>query len=229
MSLLKQLRSRPGLSTAAGTAFAIIAGLMLLGFVSRSMKGERGGNLVAVPVARGDIAMGVAINDDMLTSRKIPVGYLVPGTIREVSGISGARALRFIGKGEPITASSIAGGKGAGNLASRIPADLRAYSIGLSRASAGCSDLRPGDRVDVLATAGDPPRTGTLLSGRLILSVGGNASGDPEERETGAPTITLLVSPAEAELLAQATCSGEISVSLCPDSTERQAQKPGAK
>jgi pilus assembly protein CpaB len=202
---------------------------MLLGFVSRAMKTERGGSLVKIPVARKDIAMGVALTTDMLGSRNIPTGYVVPGTLRKVSEISGARALRFIAKGEPITASSIAGGKGAGNLASRIPADLRAYSIQLARASAGCSDLRPGDRVDVLSTNGDPPRTGTLLAGRLILSVGGNTAGEQEGPEVAAPTITLLVSPAEAELLAQAACSGEISVSLCPNGTDGQPRGQGSK
>jgi Flp pilus assembly protein CpaB len=226
MGLFKRLRSKPGLSAAAGTAFAIIAGLMLLGLVSKSMKGERGGRLVTIPVARHDIAMGVTVTDDMLGRKSIPAGYLVPGTLRRASDVSGARALRFIGAGEPITASSIAGGKGAGNLASRIPADLRAYSIQLARGSAGSSDLRPGDKVDVLSTNGDPPHTGTLLTGRLILSVGGPPSGETADVESsGAPSITLLVSPGEAELLAQAACAGEISVSLCPTDDEAQTSE----
>jgi pilus assembly protein CpaB len=226
MGLFKRLRSKSGLSTAAGTAFAIIAGLMLLGVVSKSMKGESGGKPVAIPVARRDIAMGVTVTDDMLGRKTIPFAYLVPGTLKRPSEISGARALRFIGAGEPITASSIAGGKGAGNLASRIPADLRAYSIQLARGAAGSSDLRPGDKVDVLSTNGDPPRTGTLLTGRLILSVGGPAPGEGNDAgSSAAPTITLLVSPGEAELLAQAACSGEISVSLCPTDSQTQTSK----
>lgn len=226
MGFFKRLRSKPGLSTAAGTAFAIIAGLMLLGLVSKSMKGERGGTLVIIPVARHDIAMGVTVTDDMLGRKSIPAGYLVPGTLKRASEVDGARAIRFIGAGEPITASSIAGGKGAANLASRIPADLRAYSIQLARGAAGSSDLRPGDKVDVLSTNGDPPHTGTILAGRLILSVGGTPSGDASDAESsGAPAITLLVSPQEAELLAQAACVGEISVSLCPTDSEAQTSK----
>ncbi len=216
MSYLSKLRSRPALSTALGAAFAIIAGLMLLGVVTRSIKPQRGGNPVAVQVARRDIAIGTTIRSDMLESRSIPSGYLVPGALRKASQVVGARALRFIVKGEPVTASSIAGGKGAGNLAAKIPADLRAYSIHVTRGSTGCSELRPGDKVDVLSTTGDPPRTGTLLTGRLILSLGNDGPAGGEGTEAGVPTITLLVSPAEAELLAQASSTGEISVSLCP-------------
>ena len=78
MSILRHLRSRPGISTALGTAFAIIAGLMLLGFVSRAMKTERGGSLVKIPIARKDIAMGVALTTDMLGSRNTPPATLFP-------------------------------------------------------------------------------------------------------------------------------------------------------
>lgn len=224
MKMIDRLRSRPGLSTAIGAAFAIIAGLMLLGFITRAIRPERGGSFVSVPVAGHDIPMGATVTGSMLESRRIPVGYLVPGTIRDVKDIRGARAVRFIGKGEPITATSIAGGGGAGNLASRIPSDLRAYSIQLSRASAGCSELRPGDKVDVLSTNGDPPATATLLTGRLILSLAGASGADDEGAEAKAQSITLLVSPREAELLAQAACSGEISVSLCPGEAGKQLQ-----
>lgn len=216
MHVFQRLRSRPGLSTAIGAAFAIIAGLMLLGFASGAFGPRKGGRAVDVPVARRDIPMGTPITPGMLASREIPAGYVVPGTVRERGDIVGSRALRFIGKGEPVTAASIAGGRGAGNMASRIPAGLRAYSIQLSRVAAGCSELRPGDKVDVLTTNGDPPATATLLSGRLVLSLSGRPRGEPGDEGFEVQSITLLVCPAEAELLAQAACSGEISVSLCP-------------
>jgi pilus assembly protein CpaB len=220
LSLFANIRGKPGLSTAIGTAFAIIAGLMLLGLVGRSLKSERGGALVTVPVARADIAMGVLINDDMLGSRQVPADYVVPGSLRKKSDVTGARSIRFIGKGEPITTASIAGGKGAGNIASRIPSDLRAYSVQFARDGSGTTDLRPGDKVDVLATAGDPPATRTLLTARLILSVGGAEASSADEQGPAAASITLLVSPREAELLAQASSTGEISVSLCPSTVQ---------
>ncbi len=219
MQIFQRLRSRPGLSTAIGAAFAIIAGLMLLGFASGAFGPQKGGRSVAVSVARRDIPMGAPITPGMLATRDIPADYVVPGAVRKKEDIVGSRALRFIGKGEPVTAASIAGGRGAANMASRIPAGLRAYSIQLSRVAAGCSELRPGDRVDVLATNGDPPVTATLLSGRLVLSLTGGPRGESGDGGLEAQSITLLVCPAEAELLAQAACSGEISVSLCPGET----------
>jgi len=226
MGIFATLKSRPGLNRAAGVVLAIVAGLMLLGYATRMAKGDPGGRLVLVPTARGDIAMGATITRQMLSGTSIPSGYVVPGALRKVDDIEGSRAIRFIGKGEPITASAIAGGKGAGTLASRIPPDLRAYSVEVTGRSGASQDLRPGDRVDVLSTAGEPPTTATLLTGRLILSTGGPA--DPQGdagASTGTGSLTLLVSPREAELLAQATSCGEISVSLCPLPGEVQGAK----
>jgi len=217
MGIFKALKARPGLNRAVGIVLAIMAGLMLLGYASRLVRGDRGGKLLSVPVARADIAMGSTITQAMLDSASIPADYVVPGALRKPSDIVGSRAIRFIARGEPITAPSIAGGKGPGTLASRIPPDLRAYTVELTGETAGSSDLRPGDRVDVLATGGEPPATTTLLATRLVLSVGGPSSAD--EGTAGSPasgSLTLLVSPREAELLAQAASSGEISVSLCP-------------
>jgi Flp pilus assembly protein CpaB len=221
MSLFETLRSRPGLNTALGVALAIVAGLMLLGFITKTTSADSGGRRVRIPVARADVPMGSVITGSMLEERQIPSDYVVPGSLREPSQITGARAVRFIGKGEPVTVSAIAGGEGAANLASRIPADLRAFSIDLSHNSRQAADLRPGDRVDVLSTGGDPPRATTILSGRLILSVGCVQGMDAEDAAAStAGALTLLVTPAEAELLAQAVSTTEISVSLCPSPPE---------
>ena len=52
----------------------------------------------------------------------------------------------------------------------------------------------------------------------LVIGVGGSSYDGEEGGGTpeGAVQITLLVSPREAELLAQAQCGGEISIALCP-------------
>jgi pilus assembly protein CpaB len=218
MRLNETLRSRPGLNTAIGVVFAVIAGLLLLGYLSQIARGRGGGPMLEVPVAGTDIEVGVAVTEDMIATTRVPSDYLVPGTIRKRSDISGARALRFVARGEPFTASAVAGPGGEGTLASRIPADLRAYSLQLGRGAGAGTSIRPGDRVDVLATSSDPPRTGTLLRERLVLGVAGRQSsgGESASDQGGSMNVTLLVTPAEAEMLAQAECAGEVSVSLCP-------------
>jgi Flp pilus assembly protein CpaB len=209
------LKTRPGLNTALGIAFATLAGLLLLGYLSSLIKAKGGGPLLRVPVARRDIEICEPIRDDMVSFKEIPTGYLVPGTIRKPGDIKGCRALRFIGKGEPFTLSSVYGRKAGSTLASRIPENMRAYSLQPGRSAAG-QELHPGDRVDVLATTGDPPRTRTILRDRVILSAGRRGPSDEVDETESSARITVLVSPAEVETLAQAECEGEISISLCP-------------
>jgi len=218
MKLSNVLKSRPGLNTAIGVTFAVIAGLLLLGYVSQLVKGGGGGPLLNIPVAARDIDTGTVVDGSMITTRKVASEYLVPGTIQEREVITGFRALRFIGKGEPFTSSAISGGDGSGTLASRIPPSMRAYSLRLGPLVGAGRDIRPGDHVDVLSTTGgDPPRTATILTDRLVLGAGSmTPAGEGEPSQGDVVSITLLVSPGEAERLAQSEFEGEISISLCP-------------
>ncbi|MDD5448751.1 MAG: Flp pilus assembly protein CpaB [Actinomycetota bacterium] len=214
-------RLTPGLTAAAGTAFAILAGLLILGFFAQLIGRKDSGQVVRAHVAARNIPPGILITKEMVSKKDVPEKYVVPGTIKKEKDIIGARTLRFIGKGEPFTASCVVGSEGAGPLAARIPADSRAYTLRLDLCSGAGPDIRPGDRVDVLSTCGEPPATRTLLRNRLVLSMA--IGGREEKAEAGAEgveSVTLLVHPEEAELLAQAELSGEISISLCPMQSE---------
>lgn len=219
MKPVKCGRPRPGLARAAGIVLAIVAGLMGLGYVSSRVRASGGGAPVDVPVAKRDIVPGTAITSDLVSSIRIPPAYTVPGTLQNTGGIAGSRALRFIGKGEPFTRAAVSG-RGDDPLASRLPADLRAYSLTLSQGSCA-GDLRSGDRVDVLATGGEPPRTRTLLRSRMVLSRGSPAGNESAESRAGS-SVTLQITPSEAEALAQAGCEGEISIAVCPMSAGTQ-------
>jgi Flp pilus assembly protein CpaB len=158
----------------------------------------------------------------MISTQEIPRDYTVPGTRENVKDVEGSRALRFIGRGEPFVESSISGPGGSGELALKIPENFRAYTLRPGNCCGTGDDVQPGDKVDVLATTGDPPRTVTLLSTRLVLTATRPQPVEDVERSSPEETsITLLVTPREAELLAQAEYQGEISISLCPMSGGR--------
>jgi Flp pilus assembly protein CpaB len=91
-----------------------------------------------------------------------------------------------------------------------------------SRAGAFDGLLRPGDRVDVLFTAGsgtEPGSTVTLLQNLLVLSVGGSVAKTSEggARVPGAlrgGSVTLSASVADAQLITQAKERGQLSLTL---------------
>lgn len=205
-------RSRAGIYTAIGIVLSVMSGLLLIGYVTQKIGGGEGPRL-EVPVANCGIEAGSLIDPGMIACKNMPELYMVPGSILDIGEITGSRALRYIGEGEPFIASALSG-RGNGNIAMKIPEDFRAYPLTLINAPGPGPGVQPGDRVDLLATSGDPPRTRTLLREILVLEILNNEDGQGASREPA--RMMLLISPEEAEQLAQAEYEGEISISLCP-------------
>ena len=96
-----------------------------------------------------------------------------------------------------------------------MPSGLRAFAIASAVPSRA---VRPGDRVDVLATFGGPhPHTETVASDLEVLMVidrseGGSVLGSGAQ----GPSLVLLVSPDTAERLAYAASFGTFSIAIDP-------------
>ena len=76
----------------------------------------------------------------------------------------------------------------------------------------------PGMRVDVLVTGRPPDSNGTMtttcLQNILVLSAGTTMQADSRGQAIQAPTVTLLVSPEQAETLTLANSEGRIQLVL---------------
>jgi Flp pilus assembly protein CpaB len=212
------IRSQPAFHTALGVFFAIVAGLLALGYLARLTGSGSDGRTLEVPVAARDILPGETVTAEMIATAETSERYMVPGTSRDDRSVKGERALRFIGKGEPFTVSAVTGRGANIALSSRIPPEYRAYSLMVSGGSSAGPELQPGDAVDVLATTGEPPRTVTLLRARSVLETSGDSIRQAQDDAAGnqATRVLLLVTPQEAEMLAQAEYSGALSLALCP-------------
>jgi pilus assembly protein CpaB len=134
--------------------------------------------------------------------------------------------------------------RGRTGLAPMIRPGLRAVSISVGGAQAVSGLVQPNDRVDILGTFSFPARDGsadmetvtlTVLQDVSVLATGRQLA--RQDLTTGAPslphsssysTVTLEVSPREAELLVFAqTVKGELSLSLRnPDDVSFEASLP---
>ena len=146
----------------------------------------------------------------------------------EGAGILGRRLERPVEKGAPLFWSDIENGlAGYKGLAHDIRPGMRAVSIAVSGANAVSGMVRPNDTVDVLGTfvfgAGDVPGaddlvTLTMLQNVTVLATGSDTAKtiDPSPRgATGYSTVTLEVTPREAELLVFAQqMRGRLSLTL---------------
>lgn len=155
--------------------------------------------------------------------------------------ILGRRLEQTIEKNTPIFWSDIEGGTaGFKGLAYDIQSGMRAVSIAVSGANAVSGMIRPNDTVDVLGTftfgdeagaTADELVTLTMLQNVTVLATGSETAKtlDPMARNAaGYSTITLEVTPREAELLVFAQqMRGRLSLTLRnPSDVQYESELP---
>jgi Flp pilus assembly protein CpaB len=167
---------------------------------------------VPVVVASRALETGSVLREADLAVARIPRAYAPPGAVASISEATGRTLVGDLAEGEAVTASRL--GRVGGPVAAVVPSGLRAFVVPTDLPPA---TVRPGDRVDVLATFGGPrPYTDTVGTSIEVLSVLDPGSGTFDADGTGGPSLVLLVSPDAAERLAHATAFGRTSITIAP-------------
>jgi len=169
------------------------------------------GRPVAVVVAAETLARGTVLAEEALSLASVPSAFVPPGALRSVQDAVGRTLVADLAEGEAVTRTRI--GTSGGPVAAQVPSGLRAFVVP-SGMPAG--SVRPGDRVDVLATfGGQRPYTETVATGLEVLSV--LATDDAAFAASGAaegPTLVLLVTPDAAERLAYAKAFADLAITI---------------
>lgn len=118
-------------------------------------------------------------------------------------------------------------GSGAG-LAPVIPVGMRAVTVRVNDVVGVAGFVLPGMRVDVLVT-GRPPGgsetlTVTTLQNITVLSAGSTMTPDARGAAINAPTVTLLVTPEQGEVMTLAGSEGRIQL-LLRNGSDTELQK----
>lgn len=174
-----------------------------------------------VLITTQEIPARVRITDAMVTKEIRPSNTLQPDAIADSSQAVGSLALITIPSGSQLTASSI-GTNVAFALPVRLQPGMRAVSIPVDRVKDVAGLIQPGDRVDVIAIPppknnGPPPKAVTIFRGVRVLAVGNaleNPSATPSPDEQTAATVTLEVTPNQADLLAWADANSTLRLAL---------------
>lgn len=189
-------------------AFALVDGYATRLAALRPVAGEP----VPVVVAARALSRGEALGDDAVDVRRIPAAFAPPGRIGAAEGVLGRTLVSDVAEGEPITRTRL--GVAGGAVASLVPDGLRAFPITAGLAPGA---VRPGDRVDVLATFGGPrPYTDTVASGLEVLTILEAEGAAFAAGGAAGPTLVLLVSPEVAEELAYAAAFANLAVTVAP-------------
>ena len=171
-------------------------------------------------VAAQEIPARVPITVDMLAHATRPAAAVEPDAITDPAKIVGALSLITIPAGSTITFSKI-GRPTDVALPVRLKPGMRAMSIPIDKVKGVSGLIQPGDRVDVIAIppkSGDsPPPAVAILRGIRVLAVGPlleNSSATPSPQEQISTTITLEVTPKQADLLSMADVNTQLRLAL---------------
>lgn len=180
------------------------------------------GRMVPMVVAGIDIDSGVVVTAAMLEIESFPERYLPDDALSSSKAAVGRVAAVPILEGEPVTSRRLGSDGGSSSV---VPDGMRAYSLSPATLDGLALAPKAGDRVDVLATfarEGGNAETVTVIKAAKVASVGGSkGSGSGVASQLGVGNgkggITLLLTPEQAEALAQSEALGKIALVLAPN------------
>src|SRR3954467_6593902 len=168
---------------------------------------RRGAQRLPVVVAGHDLAAGTVLTATELRTARLPPAYVPAGVVPDAASLVGRVVAGAVRAGEPLTDVRLVG-QGLTRLLQdhEVAAPVRLADLAVAAL------VRPGDRVDVLATPADAGRAEVVASGALVLAApraGADAESDP-----GAGLLLIAVDPATAARLAAASTAATLTVSL---------------
>lgn len=239
----------------AGVLSVFVA--ILVGAFMASLEGKyrKGAQKVTVLVATRYIDQGLMVSEDMVKEVQMPREYVQPKAIAALADMLGKEKMPHymtivpIMEGEQILGSKLLALGAETGLASVVPSEFRAMTFLLDRQEVQ-GIIRPGNKVDVIGVFDYYGEGGarreeavTLIQNVTVLAVGKAVLGAFEpvtmkkgrveaavaaESPESVITVSLSVTPTEAETVALAKKKGEIFMSLRPIGDERIYDLPGA-
>lgn len=184
----------------------------------------------AILVAAGDLPAGTLLLEEHLKWQPWPENSMGPNYIKQtdakVQDFIGSVVRRGITTGQPIMPSLIVKPGDRGFLAAVLKAGMRAVSVGVTDVAGISHLIMPGDRVDLLLTQTIIPIDGTEESGNQdrkaaetvlenirILAVD-TVLDDVKNQPIDGKTVTIEVTPKQAEMITIAVEMGRIAFSL---------------
>lgn len=192
-----------------------------------------------VLVAAADIPAGAFVRSDYHVAladwpeKNITDSMLTTATVKPAD-FEGAVARRMVKKGEPITSGSLVKSNEGGFMSAVLEPGKRAISVAVDETSGNAGFIFPGDKVDLILShqvdAGGTPEhaSETFIEDVRVLAID-QMLDNPDNVAVLAKTVTLEVSPKQAEEINVAKDLGKISLSLRSLATKPQVETAPAE
>jgi pilus assembly protein CpaB len=223
----------------------LLVGLGLLGLVGAFLLSQQQAPPAPPPVvnapppahilvsARAIRAGSLIVPEDM-EAANVDQDKVLPGTMRDNAEsrqqLRGAMMRRSLGAGEPFVPGDFLSPGDRGFLAAVLEPGMRAVTIGVDAVSGTAGLIWPGDRIDLLLTQSIDDQTlptdhrvagETLMEDVRVIAVDqqlvqGAQAGANGQAGTANRTVTLEVSPVDAERIEVAARLGRLSLAVHP-------------
>lgn len=181
-----------------------------------------------VVVAAVDVPPGWTIEAKHLATRQLPDEFIPDEVYRTAEEIVGRVAMERVLAGEFIREERLADPEAGVGLAAIIPRGMRALQVPVKHAAAVSGFLNPHNFVDLIAvcSATKPPEVRTLMQSVTVLAVDDRMtdtayvptqSGKERGRRRSAPSVTLALTPQDAERVKHAFSQCKITLTLRND------------
>jgi pilus assembly protein CpaB len=180
--------------------------------------------VAARPLSIGTLLKDEDFRETEVAADAVPEGAFTGGTAT-LAELRGARLPRFIDPNQPVVSTDVLRPRDRGFLAAVLRPGTRAISIGVDVVTGASGLIWPGDEVDLILTqslqqqgAESPGRRvvgETILSAVRVIAVDqqiSHSGTDATAARVVARTVTLEVTPEQAERLAVAMQLGRISL-----------------
>src|SRR5262245_31024955 len=182
-------------------------------------------------VAMRDIKVNEPLTEKNLKLEDWPAEKIPADAIRDFIGVENQRAGTTILSGEPMRKAKFAVDKRT----EEIPKGYRVIAVQADAVSATGNLLQPGDRVDVLfvkhARGGNTHQASkTILQDVRVFAINEQwraVEGNKSDESIAAKTVSILVTPSQAEIIALASDMGKVRLVLRHPDDEQVADTSG--
>jgi pilus assembly protein CpaB len=215
-------------------SFGLISAVSVSRYLISAQTSQR--DLNQVVVTKVDVPVGTKLIPEQLSVVQMPTGSTPNGTFATPDKLVGRVVMNSFSAREVITENKLAPEGATGGLSAVIPDGYRAMTVRVDEVVGVSGFITPGTLVDIVVVIAPPENSKTkdtiskiVLQNIKVLASGQSIDRPKDDREAAAVrSVTLQVTPEQAEKLALATSEGRLQLVMRNSVDQGDQQTPGA-
>jgi pilus assembly protein CpaB len=222
------------IAIAGAISFGLISAVSVSRYLINAQTAQRDFNHVVV--TKVDIPVGTKLIAEQLSVVQMPTGSTPDGTFATPDKLVGRVVMSSFSAREVITEKELAPEGATGGLSAVIPDGYRAMTVRVDEVVGVSGFITPGTLVDIVVVIAPPENSKSkdtiskiVLQNIKVLASGQSIDRPKDGREAAAVrSVTLQVTPEQAEKLALATSEGRLQLVMRNSVDQGDQQTPGA-